>query len=46
MRFYNDASPTDFAAFATFARQKIRMPFAPIFHPKMNAVKEFPSAGI
>jgi hypothetical protein len=33
--FYNDASPTDFAAFASFARQKIQTPIAPNDHRKM-----------
>jgi hypothetical protein len=34
-RFYKYASPTGFAAFASFARQKIQTPIAPIVHPKI-----------
>jgi hypothetical protein len=34
-RFYKYASPTDFAAFASFARQKIQTPIAPNVHRKM-----------
>jgi hypothetical protein len=39
-RFYKYASPTDFAAFASFARKKIQPPIASIVHPKMNIGKE------
>jgi hypothetical protein len=38
LRFYKYASPTDFAAFAFFARQKIQTPIAPIIQPKLALV--------